>query len=68
MCLPAGRQATPLVPSKNEAKRLVEQNAVEIINGEIKEKIIDWKKEVALQNGTIIKVGSRRFVKIIIKQ
>jgi len=53
-----------LTSSKNEAKRLVEQNAVEIINGETKIKITDWKAEVKLEEGTIIKVGSRRFIKI----
>ena len=52
-----------LAPSKNEAKRLVEGNAVEV-NGE---KVRDWKKEIALEDGTVIKVGSRRFVKIILK-
>jgi tyrosyl-tRNA synthetase len=55
---------TKLAPSKNEAKRLVEQNAVEIIIGDKKEKITDWKKEIALENGMIIKVGSRKFIKI----
>ena len=55
---------TKLVPSKNEAKRLVEGNAVEIINGDSKFKVSDWKQEVDLENGTIIKVGNRRFVKI----
>lgn len=67
LCLPAGRQATPLATSKNEAKRLVEGNAVEIINGENKIKITDWNKEINLQDGMIIKVGSRRFAKIKIK-
>ncbi|MEK7562660.1 MAG: tyrosine--tRNA ligase, partial [Patescibacteria group bacterium] len=51
-----------LTPSKSEAKRLVEQNAVEIN----KEKITDWKKEISLENEMVIKVGSRRFIKIII--
>ncbi|OGZ79370.1 MAG: tyrosine--tRNA ligase [Candidatus Staskawiczbacteria bacterium RIFOXYD2_FULL_37_9] len=67
LCLPAGRQATPLVPSKNEAKRLVEQKAVEILNGENKTKITDWKAEINLENGTIIKVGGRRFMKLKLK-
>jgi len=56
-----------LVSSKSEAKRLVEQNAVEIQTGEKKEKVNDWKKEISLENGTIIKVGSRRFVKVVLK-
>ena len=56
-----------LVSSKNEAKRLVEQNAVELQIGGSKEKITDWKKEINLENEMVIKVGSRRFVKIILK-
>jgi len=56
-----------LAVSKNEAKRLVEQNAVEIIIGDKKQKIIDWKAEVNIEDGMIIKVGNRRFVKIIKK-
>jgi tyrosyl-tRNA synthetase len=58
---------TKLVSSKNEAKRLVEGNAVEIISGENKTKILDWKTEVRLEDGIIIRIGSRRFVKIKIK-
>jgi len=58
---------TKLASSKNEAKRLVEGGAVEIINGKTKTKISDWKQEINLENNIIIKVGSRRFVKIIIK-
>jgi tyrosyl-tRNA synthetase len=56
-----------LTLSKNEAKRLVEGGGVEIINGESKERISDWKKEITLENGMIIKVGSRKFVKIKLK-
>jgi tyrosyl-tRNA synthetase len=56
-----------LAPSKNEAKRLVEGGAVETMIGDKKEKIIDWKKEVVLEDGMIIKVGSRKFTKIKIK-
>jgi len=56
-----------LASSKNEAKRLVEGGGVEIINKDKKERISDWKKEVNLQDGMIIKVGSRKFIKIKIK-
>ncbi|MDP3882834.1 MAG: tyrosine--tRNA ligase [Candidatus Staskawiczbacteria bacterium] len=56
-----------LAQSKNEAKRLVEGNAVEILAGDKKEKVSDWKKEINLVNGMIIKVGSRRFTKVKIK-
>lgn len=53
-----------LAPSKSEARRLVAGGAVEIIKGEDKIKINDWKKEINLENGMVIKVGSRRFIKI----
>ena len=56
-----------LTSSKNEAKRLVEGGGVEIIIGEKKEKITDWKKEINLEDGMIVRVGSRRFAKIKIK-
>jgi len=54
---------TKLVVSKNEAKRLVEAGAVDIDN--VAEK--DWRKAIDLENGMIIKVGSRKFVKISLK-
>jgi len=56
-----------LAPSKNEAKRLVEGGGVQVLNGDVKEKIVDWKKEVTLDDEMIIKVGSRKFVRIKIK-
>jgi len=66
---------TKLASSKNEAKRLVEGGGVETIMGDPsagsgqvkKERIADWKKEIVLEDGIIIKVGSRKFVKIKIK-
>lgn len=58
---------TKLALSKNEAKRLIDGNAVEIINGENKIKITGWNTEIKLENETIIKVGSRKFIKIRIK-
>lgn len=53
-----------LASSKNVAKRLVEGGGVEIQIGEKKDRVADWKKEIGLQDGMIIKVGSRKFVKI----
>lgn len=44
--------------SKTDAKRLIDQKAVEI-NGQT---IIDWRQEV--KSGDIIKVGPRKFLKI----
>ena len=58
---------TKLAISKNEARRLVEGGGVEIIDGEEKTRIGDWKTNISLKNGLIIKVGNRRFVKIKIK-
>ena len=58
-----------LAPSKKEAKRLVDGGAVEIQIKDAKEKSTDWKKAINLENGMIIKVGSRRFIKIyLVKQ
>ncbi len=54
---------TNLTSSKNEAKRLVEAGAVDIDNKTEKE----WKRNIELKDGMIIKVGSRRFIKIKIK-
>jgi tyrosyl-tRNA synthetase len=56
-----------MVASKNEAQRLVQGNAVEIQKDGEKEKITDWKAEIVIENGMVIKAGSRRFVKIILK-
>ena len=56
-----------MAKSKNEAKRLVEGGGVEIQLGDKKEKIADWRKEVNLEDGMIMKVGSRKFVKISLK-
>lgn len=55
---------TKLAISKNEAKRLVEGGAVEIIKGEDKIKVADWKTEIKIEDGIVVKAGSRRFVKI----
>lgn len=52
-----------LASSKNEAKRLVEEGAVDVDGKTEKE----WKKTLELKDGMIIKVGSRKFVKIKLK-
>lgn len=49
-----------LVSSKSEARRLIEQKAVEI-NGEI---IGDWRKETEVKDGAIMRIGKRKFIKI----
>jgi tyrosyl-tRNA synthetase len=55
---------TRLADSKSEAKRLVEGGAVEILHGDEKEKITNWKKEIRIKDGAVIKVGSRKFLKL----
>lgn len=64
---------TKLASSKKEAKRLIEGGGVqvEILNSDNqtpnKTKIQNWREELKLEDGMIVKVGSRRFVKIKIK-
>jgi tyrosyl-tRNA synthetase len=48
-------------PSKGEAKRLVTQGGV-TLDGE---KITDFQKVVSLKSGAILKVGKRKFIKLI---
>jgi tyrosyl-tRNA synthetase len=48
-------------PSKGEAKRLVTQGGVTLDN----EKVTDFQKIVPLKNGAILKVGKRKFIKLI---
>ncbi len=50
-----------LASSKTEARRLIEQGGVSV-NGE---KVNDAKSEIRLNESTIIKVGKRKFLKII---
>lgn len=54
---------TNLAPSRGEAKRLIQQGGV-TIDGE---KIPDFNFIAKLQSGNVIKVGKRKFVKLIIK-
>ena len=52
---------TELVSSKGEARRMLIQGAVKLDQ----EKVLDFKFDVFIQNGMIIQVGKRKFVKII---
>lgn len=49
-----------LASSKSEARRLIEQGAVEVEG----EKIIDPQKNIIIKDEMVIKVGKRKFVKI----
>ena len=52
---------TKLAPSKSEARRLVDQGGVSVDG----EKMSDSKSDVVLNGSKIIKVGKRKFLKII---
>ncbi len=51
-----------LADSKGSAKILIEQGAVKIDNVVKK----DWKEEIDIKNGMVIKAGKRKFAKIIL--
>ena len=48
--------------SKSEARRVIQQKGVKI-DGVVHD---DWKEEVALKSGAVLKVGKKKFVKIAI--
>ena len=52
---------TKLVPSKSEAKRLVLQRGVKI-DGKVQD---DWRKNIEIKKGMVLKIGKRKFVKIV---
>lgn len=52
--------ATGLAPSKSEARRLIEQGAVEFDGMQIN----DWQKKVKVVSGMVLKVGKRKFVRV----
>ena len=56
-----------LAQSKNEAKRLVDGGGVYIIKNNEESRVGDWREEITLENGMIVKVGSRKFIKIILE-
>jgi tyrosyl-tRNA synthetase len=58
---------TKLASSKKEAKRLVEGGGVTIVNKGNELRVKDLREEIKLESEMIIKVGSRKFIKIIIK-
>jgi tyrosyl-tRNA synthetase len=53
---------TKLVPSKKEAKRLIEQGGV-MVDGE---KVSDFRAEIDLSSERLLKVGKRKFLKVSI--
>lgn len=58
---------TELVSSKSEARRVVEQGGVKIIKeneSSAKQSMEDKEEKINLENGLILQVGKRRFIKI----
>ncbi|MDY6912549.1 MAG: S4 domain-containing protein, partial [Chloroflexota bacterium] len=53
------------VKSKSEARRLIKQGSIQIINNEDGKRRTVSEDRDFIQDGTIIKVGKRRFVKIV---
>lgn len=51
---------TRMVPSKSEARRMVEQGGVSIDG----EKIADMNTSISLENGIVLKVGKRKFLRV----
>lgn len=51
---------TKMAPSKNEARRLIEQGGVKI-DSEVQK---DWQRIIKIKKGEIIQVGKRKFIKI----
>ena len=55
--------AAGFAKSKGEARRLIQQNAVSLDG----EKIVDVDANVAMSDGQVLRVGKRRFGKIVVK-
>ncbi len=55
--------AARFAKSKSQAKRLVQQNAVSLDG----DKIADIDAEISLTDGAVLKVGKRRFVRIVLR-
>jgi len=55
---------TNLSASKSEAKRLVEGGAIDVLKQSQEIKIDDWKREIKIENGMVIRRGKRQFIKI----
>lgn len=56
--------ATNLIDSKSQTKRLIKQGAVRIDD----EKIKDWQEDIKIRDEMIIKIGKKRFAKVINKK
>lgn len=57
-------QEVKLVPSRSEARRMVEQGAVRVNE----ERVEDSKQEFAVGSGLVIQVGKRKFVRLVLAE
>lgn len=53
-----------LAESKNDAKRVIEGGGVEVDINSQKVKVDDWKKNIEVVDGMVIRFGKRKFIKI----
>ncbi|HWY80048.1 MAG TPA: tyrosine--tRNA ligase [Candidatus Sulfotelmatobacter sp.] len=60
--------STNLAKTRSDAKRLTEQGGVEIIFTKGSKKINDIKQLLDFEEGMIIKVGKRKFVKLVLEK
>jgi len=58
---------TKLSSSKKEGKRLIIQGGVSIKIKDQESKIKNWQENIKIENGMVLQVGKRKFLKIIIK-
>ncbi len=56
-----------MAKSKNDAKRVIEGGGVQIEITNNKSQITNWREEIKIEDGMIIKFGKRKFVKIKLK-
>lgn len=52
-----------LIINKSEGKRLVEQRGVKVDN----QTVVSWQANISPKNGAVLKVGKRKFAKLIVK-
>lgn len=53
-----------LVSSKSEARRLIKEGAVEVIEKGRSTAVTGWEKPVLLRDGAVIRMGRRRFIQV----
>ncbi len=62
--LPEILKDAKMVTSKGEAKRLIKQGGISIN----KKKVTEFLNEINIQNGDVVKIGKRKFLKLVLKK